>query len=325
MLALALHLAPDVSGRLFDEGRMFLAVDNSGAFGGLVSAFKELTDAKRATIVVLDDAAYSGEQLASFIEQVRRQWRLAMGGRSRPTHLAVGIPFVAEPALRLLQRGADAVHTCVRVRSLFQRRSIDSVLAADVFFARRGGLMFTEYRSLFFDVLGLRPTNTLLVFEHKIADGLSIPHRWLQTGPGVPPDVHSMYRVRPTHVARLAAMLKRDVSDQRTSDLAHGNLDHIAANEPMHRDVCRRVIELMHTPGFRTEFMVRVTLSPGQQEQNEQQYTPLLPPEFCSPRYRQYVREHAQNLGGDAYAYMPYCRRSPYKRASFRTRISLPV
>lgn len=324
VLALVMHLVPDAQ-RLLDDGRAYLAVDNSGGNGGLSSAFSKLPHLQSTTLVVLDDAAYSGEQLASFIYNVVKQWRFAVGGKtSRPPHLTVGVPFVTESAYRLLQKHSDAIHTSVHVRGLFNRRTVESVLASDLFLSRRGGMLFTEYRSLYFDVLGLRPTNTLLVFEHKIADGLSIPHRWLQTGPFVPPGVQAAYRVRQTHVSRIAAMLKREIKEQRSIDVIQGSLDRIAAKETYHRDVARRVAELMHTPAFRNEFMERIDMDVGDLPAKPQ-YMPLLPPEFCTPRYRQYVRLHAHNLGGEAYAYMPDCRRPPYKRGSFRGRVALPI
>jgi hypothetical protein len=88
---------------------------------------------------------------------------------------------------------------------------------------------------------------------------------------------------------------------------------------PPHKEVARRVVELMRSPKFRTQFMVRV---PILHAVNGVRYLPLLPPEYCEPRYRRFVARHITGENNHAaYFHMPDCRKPPYKRPSFYGRV----
>jgi hypothetical protein len=297
-----------------------LAIDDDGAAGGLYAAFRELPPTCR--LVLMDDATYSGDQLSYFHDLVVDQWRDAHG-RSARVHVAV--PFMSLPSVPLFKRRAGTKLMLEETfNSLFHRRTLSTVLAADVYLVRKSAII-TEHQSLFFDFLGVLPTNTLIIFEHKVADSLSIPNRWLQLGPCLQPDAAvDAWRVRPDRASELVQLLRRDLRERRGSwsapPVAGGPG---SASQRLMLTASRRVAELLGSARFRAQFAERVSLTPDRPAPPA--FLPLIPPDFCDPKYRRYVMTRLRRASGVASGMiegdMPPCRRPPYKRSSFRRRI----
>lgn len=343
VFALIMLLAPPEAMRLLAMKRIALAVDTASG-GGIVRAFHSLCappfNVRRATLVFADDAAYSGQQLSFMYHTATALWHKTVSaaasasakedaknkskksgsgsrsGTKSPVVLqmqmqmraVVAVPFIAQPAMRMFN-GADVMMR-QQVPGLLTRRSVVGLLCADLFLVRSRRGMFTEYHSLYFDVLGVRPTNTLLVFQHKIADSLSIPHKWLHVGPCVPPDTRVMYRLRPDKAQSIVDLVRRDLSEQ-LADTAH-----MEGSAMQLRIITRRICQLMHSDDFRARFMERFKLPPA--PLGAVRFMPLLPPQFCSPRYRQFVEQHMRDGDlRDLYNSLPDCRQPPYKRHSY--------
>ena len=308
VLALCMHMARDAMRALAKQHRLHMVVDDGGA---IRPAFERLPD--NTTLVLMDDATYSGEQISYFMSVTLRAWRASHRGKD-PAGLFVHVPYVCRPSMRFF-KAATAVFNHETFDNLFQRRRVVDVLCADLFLERRNP-MFTEYQSLFFDVLALQPTNALIMFEHKIADGLSIPNRWLHAGPCVSPDFTAAYVVRPGAAAELAAFLAT------TPVHVFDNPKRKAANP---RDASRRVIEMMQSPAFRRRFMDRARIDPP--PPTAPLFFPLLPPEFCEARYQRFMRRHlhgsASARGHNHHLFNPPdCRKPPYKRSSYKARVA---
>jgi hypothetical protein len=191
-----------------------------------------------------------------------------------------------------------------------------------------------SYPSLFFDVIGLLPTNTMFVFEHKIGDSLSIPNRWLKLGQCVPPNVTVAYRVKKDRAADLVDMIRKDLVEEGLISTANKATKNSGPWSPSYRLMLlatSRIRELLSTSQkFQKEYFDRVDIPPTLEDGSKQvAFLPLISPEFCDAPYRRYVRLHRvergklglvlPNAGDD----MPPCRRPPYKRTSFRRRIVL--
>lgn len=330
---LALTLAPEARAALVGAGRPgCLAVGG----GDLAEALAALPAGGGTRVVAMDDAAYSGEQLSATCAALRRRWREAhagAGGRVLP--LTVCVPYMSAPSVRLFKARGTRVLCGERFPSLLHRRPVAAVLAADLVLERRSprSSFGSRYDSLFFDFVGVRPGNTLLLLQHKFADALSIPYRWLHAGrclrPGV--DATHAWRVRPGRVAELARMLEREVRDERGFEgglLADGpgggdDAPPLALRRgPVHGEVAQRLCEYMHSPPFRARFMQEVELGAASAPAPPPA-VPLLPPEYCSEGYQRFVRERLRADGGRGLVHIPECFKAPYKRSSYRRRASL--
>jgi hypothetical protein len=299
-----------------------------------------------AQLVLVDDAAYTGIQLSDFYQRVRLHWQLAHGAEGKP--VVVAVPYVSRGAAQLLAGARLLPHTTFD--ALFHRRSPVTVLAMDLFLVSprpgrgpgagpgpgpgpggRGGRA-ARVQSYLFDYLRLYPDQTMLMFEHKIADDVSIPYRWLHLGPCLPPPdrggPREAYRVRPGRAAPLVAFLRQEVAhgrwlppDERVGD---------AAEPPAgrYRIFAHRVADLMSSPAFRRDFMDRVPLTPARPPPPAldagRRYLPLLPSSYCDERYRGFVARHLlapSEYEGDSRRvlyYMPECHTPPYKTPAFR-------
>lgn len=318
----------------------------------LVRAFQGLPE--DTTLVLMDDATYSGDQLSYFHDLVVGQWKSA---HSSPASIVVGVPFMSRPSTALFRRRDTTVLVEETFPSLFDHRPPAQVLASDLFVEMRrpassrsasslssgadadsefGPLAAyaapsARYSSLYFDVIRVAPTHTLFVFEHKVADSLSIPNRWLKMGPCVPPSATRAYRVRPERAKELLELLRRDLVDRQPWDFNPG-----APGSPSQRlmqAASRRTCELLaSSPRFRAEFFDRVSLLPptptqkGAKPKRAVAYFPLLAPEFCDASYRRYVRRRRASQGDITLSSdrddLPPCRRPPYRRNSFRRRVN---
>ena len=304
---------------IFD--RFAIAVDSDGAFGGMMEAFKKLPN--ETILVLMDDATYSGEQLTYIYNLEVSNWIASAKAHANPKpHVVVCVPFMAEPSLRLFG-GAKLFHE-VKFTSLFHRRRVGDVLSMDLYLESSSRTAayttFSEYQSFFFDFLGIMPPNTLLFFEHKIADGLSIPNRWLHFGPCVGSEFKHAYRVKPSRIQDLVKFLRKDM---RKEQQQQGDYSQLAGM--VHKDMARRVSTLLHSPVFRKYFMERVSLDPPHLPTTPKhfpRFVPLLPPEHCGPRYRRALERKLHGQYGSFYG-LPDCRKPPYKRQSFRGRIML--
>ena len=324
--------------------RMSLAVDDDGSAGGLISAFSALferqTKGRATRLVMMDDATYSGDQLSYFHDIVVDAWKEA-GGDPRP-RIDVAVPFMSAPSIPLFKRerrrgGLTHLTYEESFSSLFFRRTLSSVLASDVYLMRESSFV-TEYHSLFFDFLGVLPTNTLIIFEHKVADSLSIPNRWLQLGPCLrrPSSLdaaHSStppaYRINPEVAEELATLLRKDLRNRRVGS-SWGGINENGPGTPAQRTMLaasRRICELMQVRSFRAKYALTASLV--QDRPSPPAYFPLIPVEFCDPRYRRFVMSRLRRLTSSSAASsitvadeMPPCRRPPYKRSSFRRRLN---
>jgi hypothetical protein len=321
VLVMAFLVLAEPEGRaLLAARRVALAIDNDGASGGVRAAFQRLMahaqPGERATLVFMDDAVYSGEQLSYFCGYSMRQWRDLFPNGPAP-RIVVTVPFIAVPAIQLFR--SYEVRYAVKFPSLFQRRTVAASLAADLFVVRPQILsMFSTFQSFHFEFLGVQPTNTLMLFEHKIADALSIPHRWLYAGPCLPVDVRVAYRVKPELADQLAKAVMSSAADKENNVLfVFAPYGQRAA--PPHRDAAMRVIQLMQSPKFRKTYMDRVILAPPPSASSPQRpaFYPLLPPEYCEPRFRKFALRLQQSSGPATVGHVPDCRRPPYKRSNF--------
>jgi hypothetical protein len=333
--------------------RLALAVDDDdGPAGGLVSAFSELRQGSSGTrLVLMDDATYSGDQLSYFHDVVVEAWQEAeaaagprglglLRGKKTGIRVDVAVPFMSVPSIPLFKNRRGRLTRLMyeeSFASLFHRRTLASMLAADVYLLRESAIV-TEYQSFFFDFLGVLPTNTLVIFEHKVADSLSIPNRWLQLGPCLrsphPTDTGSSssspsgaYRIRPELARQLAGLLRRDLRERRAG-ASWGGISDNGPGSPSQRlllAASRRICELMQVRTFRTRFAQTVSLAPDRP--SPPAFFPLIPPEFCDPRYRRFVMSRLRRMSSSASSItvadeMPPCRRPPYKRSSFRRRLN---
>jgi hypothetical protein len=337
VVAMALLLCPPAT-----YTGLSIAVDDDGDGAGLFDAFRKLPQGTR--LVLMDDATYSGDQLSHFHDMVVETWRHShANGHSPKTYVAV--PFMSTGSVALFSKRVKDKKTVGRptdvtllpdrlpdrllhgeqFSSMFYRRTLSHVLASDLFLVC-GSPTLTEYRSFYFDVLGLLPTNSMFVFEHKVADSLSIPNLWLKVGPCVPASVRHAYRVHPGRADALARAVR--------SDLVHGDMMlSLGPGTPAQRQLfaaVQRVLGLLHSPRFRSEYMERVSLAPDVGRAPTPAFLPLIPIEFCDPKYREYVRRRrrARAQGGkkgDLDENLPYdvppCRRPPYQRPSFRRKL----
>ena len=329
VVALAISMAPEGA---LPYGRMSLAVDDhpslfgagEGGGGGLHAAFAGLP--RDARLVLMDDATYSGDQLSYFHDAIVQQWAEANGSRAR-VHVAV--PYMSTPSLSLFKRrrAGTSLSFGLSFPSLFQGRTLASVLASDVYLLR-DSVILQEYQSLFFDFVGVLPTNTLILFDHKVADSLSVPNRWLQLGPCLQrqgpqqqqqQQQQGAMRLRADAVDELVRLLRRDVRRQPQQQMQH-MLFPGGPGTPSQRAILaasRRVCELMNSPQFCERFAERVSLAADRPYPPP--YMPLIPPEFCDARYRRYVQTRLRRAPSAAAADgVPPCRRPPYKRTSFR-------
>jgi hypothetical protein len=300
-----------------------LAVDDDGAGGGLYTAFSQLDPSTH--IVLTDDATYSGEQLTYFYDSVVEAWRNAHSvdkqkNTKKNPRVTVAVPYMSLQSTALLvrrgvgQRNIEVVETFA---SLFHRRTLANVLCQDLFLEYESPLV-TEYHSLYFDFLGVLPSNSLFLFEHKVADALSIPNRWLKAGPCVPSWVRAAYRVRPERAAELSRLLRKELGWRGVEkDTMHESRILLEG--------ARRVCELLASSRkFRAEYCERVSLAPDadRRDRPAPAFLPLISPEFCDPDYQRFVRSRlAARLGRGGHLLaddMPPCRRPPYKRGSFR-------
>lgn len=310
---LALHLTEATEGgELMKRRKVALVVDDAG---GMEHAFARLPP-KDTVMVLMDDAVYSGEQLSRFLARAIDRWRAVHRG-PLPFRPKVMVPFMSRSAVKLF-RDADLMHA-VLFTGLFYRRTVPASLSVDLFLERKGPL-FSEYTSLLFDFLGVMPTNTLLLFEHKIADALSLPHRWLVTGPCVVPSTCKVaYRVKPDALPEVTAMMQAELKAAKAATHftdAFELSSYALLKIPLHRDAARYVTRMMQSDRFRERFMERVPLEfPSKKPMPAMPaFVPLMPPEYCEQKYRRYLQRHI----GDGFAFQPPdCRKPPYKRNSF--------
>jgi hypothetical protein len=317
VLALALLLADERVQELYKQRRVFMALDEDETGGGLYPAFHQLPS--DACLVFMDDAAYSGEQLSYFMHSSVRQFRDVHG--RMPRQVVVAVPYMATASLDLFRiRDYDGVRILheVTFKSLLHRRAVTTVLGLDLFVESKR-LLFTEFRSFVFDILGVLPTNTLVFFQHKIADSLSIPHRWLKLGPGVPRVCRVAWRVKPDRVAELARLIRGELRRARSLD---SRPEYMQLPGQIYLDCSRRVIELMQSSRFRAAFMDRVALP-----EQTVRFTPLLPPEYCDTKYQQSMRVLVRRRAPESWSgsEIPDCHRPPYKRDSLKRRIAFSL
>ncbi|GAX85674.1 hypothetical protein CEUSTIGMA_g13088.t1, partial [Chlamydomonas eustigma] len=189
---------------------LYLAIDDDE--NGLTTALRGLPSKVRR-VVLLDDATYSGEQLSYFYRVVRDTLSAVHPERSLP-EMVILVPYMSTPSTKLFDGAQLLYHETFD--SLFARRSVASVMASDVFILRKAYLgskvTAKEYQSLYFDVLSLLPTNCMFLFEHKVADALSIPSLWLNVGPCMRETDQVAYRLKDSKAALklLRAIESRD-------------------------------------------------------------------------------------------------------------------
>ena len=295
---------------------VWLAVDNEDMPGGLRNTFQTLPD--NTIHILLDDAVYSGDQLSSFYKMTVNDWKETHANKT-PAETFIVVPYISLQAIRIFKNAS--VLTVSTFKPLFFRRKLKAVMGHDLFLERKHDVMFTQYQSLYFDFLGIQPTNTLMLFEHKFADALSIPHRWLHTGPCVPPGITVAYRVKPSRIDELTDMIEREIKTTGIDVIYH--YAHISP--PIHRDAARKVADMMHSPKFRKEYMDKLDVSmPTAAAHTHVKYFPLLSPEYCEPQYRRFVaRQLSSGATSPMYLHIPDCRKPPYKRESFKGRVPL--
>ena len=327
-----------------------LAIDDYGVvrrnhmvFGddedSLLLAFRGLPD--DTILVLMDDAAYSGEQLSFFHKVVVAQWKGSRTKSKASAQIVVVLPFISHPATALFARRGTRLIAGETFPGLFDKRTPAQVLSNDIFLevensngrrmnpldkytASESG---SSYASLLFDVIGVLPTNTMFIFEHKIGDSLSIPNRWLKVGQCVPPTVSTGYRIKKEKANKLVAFIKRDLVSK-----GYFTTKKDGPWLPSYRLMLlasSKIREMLSTSReFKEEFFDRIDIPATTDDGGKPvAFLPLMPPEFCDAPYRRYVRNHRvekgklglvlPNSGED----IPPCRRPPYKRTSYRRRI----
>ena len=314
--------------------------------GGLRRMFKTLP--KDTRLVLMDDATYSGDQLTSFYDVVVEAWKIAHRSSARPL-VHVTVPFMSTSSIALFRMHGLPVkrlHYAEKFNTIFYKRSIASIISSDIFFdagsgssspssssrvagtgtgtgferSKSSGVM-ADYRSLYFDVLSLRPTNSMFVFEHKVADSLSIPNLWLKAGPCAPSRRGMVaYRIKADRATQLAGEIRADL--RRRGAFAWA-LSSFTSSQRLLFGTVQRILGLMHSPKFRSEYTERVSMAPDPGHAPSPESMPLIPIEFCDPQYRRWI-------AGQKLRNIPEtendneskpCRRPPYKRNSFRRRL----
>ena len=324
VLATLLYVASDLTTELFKKKVVSITSDTSRSTTGMRKAFAQLP-ANNTVLVLLDDATFSGEQLSYFYHSVLRHWTEAHCRRMscKPPPVFIGVPFMSQQSIGLFM-GATVM--CKKVNmfpSLFFRKQIARTLIGDLFLERSNSALFDEYTSFYFDFLGIRGSNTLMLFEHKIADALSIPHQWLMTGQCLTNDYKHAYKVKAEKADELTAAIVKDIRRMRVADtdfVANLYSDTVKRDRISHRDAAKRVVSMMQSPKFRREYMDRVALLP-----NAVRFVPLMPPEFCGRKYQRYVERRLERAGNnyESTARVPECRKPPYKRDSFKERVTI--
>lgn len=323
VLVLALSIVPPSDrARLLASGRACLIVGTSN-----LEALSTLP--RSTTVLVMDDASYSGEQLSTTCAIICRTWREAHPGV--PPRVVVCVPYMSTMSKRLFKAPGIRLLSGETFRSMLQGQGVAKVLGKDLILEQRIHALGSRYDSLFFDFMGIKPVNTMMLFQHKFADSLSIPHRWLHVGKcmRMGRDVTHVWRVKPDKVAHLArvleAELREEIGDDDRNDLPFSRF-HL-----MHADVVQRMMHYMSSPAFRKRFMDVVYTHPPPSRapktttrKRGPHVFPLLAPEYCSKGYQLYVAERMRVDGGRGLVHLPDCFRSPYKRSSYKKQARLP-
>ena len=308
--------------------RLWLAVDDEGANGGLYRAFSQLSASAPKgggagiRLVLVDDATYSGDQLSRFLAIVKESWRNVFS-TAVPPRVTVIVPFMSLNSIRII-RGVGGNTTKIvnheTFAPLFHGRPLSRVLSSDLYLegsSRMG--MGKEYQSLYFDVLGILPTNSLFLFEHKVADQLSIPDVWLKVGPCVSPKVTSAYRLRPSLAAQTVGMVRRDIE---ADPLYRRYLSDMPGTD-YERMLLAASLRIKHliasSKVFREKHCERVALNPRPVAAGSfaADFFPLIAPEFCDAGYKRFMRFHRRANLEHIINAIPPCRTPPYKHDSF--------
>lgn len=328
--------------------------DDDADEDSLFLAFRNLPDDTK--LVLMDDAAYSGEQLSFFHDVVVSQWGASRRKKTndvvkkekKVASIFVVLPFISRPATALFIRRGTHLIFGETFPSLFDKRTPSQVIAGDLFIelekktrGRKSPLdqyasdasdssAKSSYASLFFDVIGVLPTNSMFVFEHKIGDSLSIPNRWLKVGQCVPPNVTVAYRVKNEKAAKLVSFIRRDLETKGYFNPKKSKDD--GPWSPAYRLMLlasSTIRDMLSTSSaFKEEFFDRIEIPEKTDDGGKPvAFLPLISPEFCDAPYRRYVRSHRVEKGKLGLALpnsgddIPPCRRPPYKRTSYRRMI----
>lgn len=299
-----------------DGGTLAFAVGDN-----MMSVMRKLPQSTTLAVLV-DDVTYSGEQLSTYHVRLRAQWA-ATHPRAPGLKTVVAVPFMSPPSLRAFE-GASAVMHERLLPALLHGRPLQRTLTQDLFLCDARG----RVRSLWFDVLGVRPSHAVALFEHKIADGLSIPSRWLHIGACVGPEHVRALLIAPGRPAALMVQkLLTEVPSLRSG----------AASQ---MDVARAVCSKLETSSaFARRFCLPIiTLRPPTLQAPP--YIPLLPPEYCNEAYQQFlqrsicsaersrtIRGRKDGVQGDGdpralqearmYLQLPECQAPPYRRKRY--------
>jgi hypothetical protein len=280
------------------------------AMGDVVRATRgaSLSDSPQETscisYVVVDDASYSGLQLAEFIELLCDAVD-DVGHKKADVILAV--PFVSAAALPVITRavtpGRVKLHVLRHVTfpGIFTGRPVDAILYHDVLYVEGGG----RVKSFMMDLLRLRNTHTTTAFAHKVPDGVSIPHAWLHHGPLL------LQQHVDNAVYRVASRAKARELIARASHL-------ILAETHGPQQVTRAVCEWLawKGPAAIREFLV--PLAPSSRNQCQQARPPcqpLLDPKDCD---HDYAAAHPYPIScAHPDGLLPECRTPPYRQPAF--------
>ena len=258
-----------------------------------------------ASIVFVDDVVYSGDQMSTFVNAF-------LSDGVSPGHVFVAVPYMSTAARRRFQTvTVVSVESC---DSLFHKRSVSTILKSDLFLRVEdaGGGFF--YMSYFFQFLDILSMNTTIMFEHKVADAISIPFKWLVTGPVVCPKLNVMgtaLRIKPDRALSVARSALEEMAMAPKQKLMHWEVGNTIS------------YRLSHDKNMEDFETVDLVFAPRHHHRREimTPFFPLLPPDYCNLPYKFFLAKHLPVAPDDMQAFMrrvymdmPECHIPPYKR-----------
>lgn len=301
MLLIMMHVFFKDDRSFYDRMGIILFDDPVASTRDVALRLAALPHNAKNMLVFIDDAAYSGLQMNGFVSGVYDTFQHLM--LEQRFDYVLCVPYMSRRAHDLL-RPRFQWTICHRVfDNIFddKRSTLKSVLLHDLYFRFPGS---NVYRSLYFDVMGLTPDQSMMLFEHKIPDAVSIPTKLLFVGPCFPVEVDVAYKLKPDFFKMYA--LKEDIAYlSRYSYI-----------------ICEYMTD--HPKSFKVRMMRSVKLSTPREAQHVG-FKPMLEPQYCTnEKYQRFMRELLSEGYRDPrsihrnYIWIPDCFLPPYKSSTYK-------
>lgn len=282
--------------------------------------------AANTSLVFLDDACYSGRQLAEYVALVTSIFRKHMTGTTME-HM-VAATYASDTALRLMRhlQHVRPVHV-ETFKGILHSRDIKSVIEEDVMLMplsimkdERGESTPRMY-SFFFDFLKLESFHTTTIFEHKIPDAVSVPSMWLHIGLVPSRYDYGMYKIR----------------DGKSSSLLQQARLQLLKPDPSHKDYARTVTSILSRDKSCLAKVTEAEVTPA--KRMTLYLRPILPISLCDEHYARryyeltlicdnilaaygsYAAEIVLKKLSEKHTRLPECFVPAYKNTVFQTTI----